>query len=409
MTLRSPLPGAIKLAVHGEAVQHARTDERPLVLHLTYALDFGGLETLLVDCVNRMPADKYRHAIVCLTRYTEFSERITQPGVELVALHKAPGHGFGTHLDFWKVLRRLRPAILHTYNLAALEYNLTAALAGVPVRIHAEHGRDAGDPAGVNKKHNFLRRRMVPFVDRFIPVSADLQRWLGEVVRIPAAQTELIANGVDTARFTRQPVGAGTSPWQAGDFVIGTVARIQDIKNHRGLVEAFVRLRELLPQQRDRLRLSIIGDGPLMPALRAQVAAAGLADVVWLAGARSDIPQLLHTFSLFCLPSLAEGTPVSLLEAMACGLPVVASRVGGIPEVVTEGEHGLLVAPADSEALAAALAHYAASPALARQHGDAARRRIEQRFSMTAMLSAYLKLYDHLYQQKVRRRAAAAG
>lgn len=383
-------------------------DKRPLVVHLTYALDFGGLETLLVDCVNRMPTDRYRHAIICLTRYTEFCERITQPGVELVALHKPPGHGFGTHLDFWKVLRRLRPAILHTYNLAALEYNLTAALAGVPVRIHAEHGRDAGDPAGINKKHNFLRRRMALFVDRFIPVSDDLQRWLAQVVGIPAAKTELIANGVDTARFTRQPAGLSDSPWQAGDFVIGTVARIQDIKNHRGLVEAFERLRARLPQHRAHLRLSIIGDGPLMPALRAQVAAAGLDDVVWLAGARTDIPQLLHTFSLFCLPSLAEGTPVSLLEAMACGLPVVASRVGGIPEVVTEGEHGYLVPPSDTEALATALARYVADPDLARRHGDAARRRIEQRFGMDAMLSAYLGLYDRLYQRKVGLRVAAA-
>ena len=388
-------------------------DTRPLVVHLTYALDFGGLETLLVDCVNRMPADRYRHAIVCLTKYTQFSERITQPGVELVALHKAPGHGFGTHLDFWRVLRRLRPAIVHTYNLAALEYNLTAALAGVPVRIHAEHGRDAGDPAGINMKHNFLRRRMAPFVDRFVPVSDDLDRWLTGVVGIAPAKTGLIANGVDTSRFTsrftRQPATPGDSPWQAGDFVIGTVARIQDIKNHRGLVAAFERVRALLPQHRGRLKLSIIGDGPLMPALRAQVAAAGLDDVVWLAGARADIPQLLHTFSLFCLPSLAEGTPVSLLEAMACGLAVVASSVGGIPEVVTEGEHGFLVAPADTAALAAALARYVADPDLARRHGEAARRRIEQRFGMDAMLSAYLGLYDHLYQQKVGARAAAAG
>ena len=383
--------------------------ERPLVVHLTYALDFGGLETLLVDCVNRMPAEKYRHAIVCLTRYTAFSEKITQPGVELVALHKAPGYGLGTHLAFWKLLRRLRPAIVHTYNLSALEFNLTAALAGVPIRIHAEHGRDAADPAGLNKKHNALRRCLAPLIDRFIPVSDDLQCWLGRVVGIPAAKTQLIANGVDTTRFTQLHAGASDSPWGAGDFVIGTVARIQDIKNHRGLVEAFEELRALLPQQRARLKLSIIGDGPLMPALRAQVAAAGLQQMVWLAGARSDIPQLLHSFSVFCLPSLAEGTPVSLLEAMACGLPVIASRVGGIPEVVNDGEHGALVAPNDKQALAAALARYATEPALLRQHGDAARARVEQRFSMTAMLSAYLGLYDRLYQQKVVRRASAIG
>ena len=376
--------------------------DRPLVVHLTYALDFGGLETLLVECVNRMPAHKYRHAIVCLTGYTDFVDKITQPGVEVVALHKAPGLGLATHAALWKLLRRLRPSLLHTYNLAAMEYAFTAACAGVPIRIHAEHGRDAGDPQGTNPKHNFLRRRLAPFIDRYVPVSDDLQRWLRQVVAIPEAKVTLIKNGVDTARFQAVAGGATASPWQPGDFVIGTVARVQDIKNHRGLVEAFIILRALLPQQLGRLRLSIVGDGPLLPALKAQVAAAGLDDVVWLPGTRSDIAQLMHSFSLFALPSFAEGTPVSLLEAMACGLPVVASRVGGIPEVIEDGEHGTLVAPADSAALAAAIARYVEAPALAARHGSTARARIEHHYSMTAMLAAYTGLYDALCLEKLR-------
>lgn len=379
----------------------APAPQRPLVVHLTYALDFGGLETLLVECVNRMPAHKYRHAIVCLTDYSDFANKVTQPGVEIIALHKPPGLGLGTHLAFWKLLRRLRPALLHSYNLAAMEYAFTAACAGVPIRIHAEHGRDASDPEGKNPKHNFLRRRLAPFIDRYVPVSDDLQGWLRTVVALPEHKVTLIKNGVDTARFQAGFGAATDSPWLPGDFVIGTVARVQDIKNHRGLVLAFERLRALLPQQRHRLRLSIVGDGPLLPALKAQVAAAGLDDVVWLPGARSDIADLMHSFSLFALPSLAEGTPVSLLEAMACGLPVVAARVGGIPEVIDDGEHGTLVAAADTEALAAALARYVETPALASRHGSAARARIEQRYSMTAMLAAYTSLYDALCQEKL--------
>jgi sugar transferase (PEP-CTERM/EpsH1 system associated) len=375
--------------------------QRPLVVHLTYALDFGGLEMLIVESINRMSASKYRHAVVCLTTYTDFARKITQPGVEVFALHKPPGYGVGTHFRLWKLLRRLRPAILHTYNLSAIEYALTASLAGVPIRVHAEHGRDASDPDGKNRKHNFLRRRMAPFVDRFVPVSEDLKRWLGDEVRIPAAKTLFIKNGVDTDRFNVQAGSSGLSPWGADDFVIGTVARIQDVKNHRGLVDAFIRLRHLLPQQHHRMKLSIIGDGPLLPALRAQVAAAGLDDAVWLPGARSDIAELMHTFSVFALPSLAEGTPVSLLEAMASGLPIVASRVGGIPEVVIQDEHGHLTPPADVDALAAALARYVDQPALARQHGVAARTRIEQQYSMTSMLSAYTDLYDGLCRRKL--------
>lgn len=373
--------------------------QRPLVVHLVYSLDVGGLETLLVDCINRMPPDRYRHAVVCLTRYSDFARRITQPGVELFALDKPPGLGLGTHLTFWKLMRRLRPAILHTYNLAAMEYNFTAACAGVPVRIHAEHGRDAADPHGLNPKHNFLRRRLAPFIDRYIPVSDDLQRWLGEVVRIPTAKNLLIKNGVDTERFQPRPAAATAAPWRDDDIVIGAVARVQDVKNHRSLVEAFALLRARLPAQRDRLRLSIVGDGPLYGRIKDQVAQAGLQDVVWLPGARADVADLLHGFDIFALPSLAEGTPVSLLEAMACALPVVASRVGGIPEVVTDGVDGSLVA-VEVEALAAALARYIQDPALAARHGAAARARVEEKYSMAAMLAAYTGLYDSLLARK---------
>jgi sugar transferase (PEP-CTERM/EpsH1 system associated) len=379
-------------------------EARPLVVHLVHSLSIGGLETLLVACINRMPPEHYRHAVVCLTGYTSFADTITRPDVELYVLGKPPGLGLGTHLSFWRLMRRLRPTVLHTYNLSALEYGFTAAMAGVPVRIHAEHGRDASDPHGLNPKHNFLRRRLAPFIDRFIPVSEDLDRWLGEVVRVPRAKTLFIKNGVDTDKFAPGGSAAPDSPWAAGDFVIGTVARVQDVKNHRALVDAFARLRTLLraqaPDLAPRVKLSIVGDGPLLPAVRAQVDALGLSNAVWLPGARSDIAALLHSFSVFALPSLAEGTPVSLLEAMSCGLPVVASRVGGIPEVVDDGAQGLLVPVGDVEALAQALARYAGDPELRAAHGRAARARAQERFSMRAMLAAYGALYDGLRQQK---------
>jgi sugar transferase (PEP-CTERM/EpsH1 system associated) len=373
--------------------------QRPLVVHLVYSLDVGGLETLLVDCINRLPPEKYRHAVVCLTRYSDFAQRITQPGVELFALNKPPGNGAQVHVDFWKLMRRLRPAILHTYNLAAMEFCFTAALAGVPVRIHAEHGRDASDPQGLNSKHNFLRRRLAPFIDRYIPVSDDLQRWLADVVRIPAAKNHLIKNGVDTERYAPRADAVGAAPWGPDDIVIGAVARVQDVKNHRSLVAAFALLRERLPALRARLRLSIVGDGPLLGAIREQVAQARLQDAVWLPGARADVAELLHGFDVFALPSLAEGTPVSLLEAMACGLPSVCSNVGGIPEVVNDDVHGLLV-PVEVEALAEALARYVQDPALMARHGAAARARIEEKYSMDAMLRAYMALYDGLLARK---------
>src|SRR5476649_2176988 len=154
----------------------------PLVVHLIYRLDFGGLENLLVERINRMPAASYRHAIVCLTDYTAFADKITRPDVTLYALHKRAGLALGTHAALWRLLRRLRPAVLHTYNLSAIEYAPAALLAGVPVRINGAHGREASDPDGLNPRHNMLRRMMLPFYDCCYGNSADLVEWNRKVI-----------------------------------------------------------------------------------------------------------------------------------------------------------------------------------------------------------------------------------
>lgn len=382
----------------------------PLVVHLIYKLDFGGLETLLVDSVNRMPAEKYRHAIVCLTDYTEFLKKISRPEVQIFALNKRPGLGLETHLSVWKLLRRLRPAILHTYNLSAIEYSLVARLAGVPVRVHAEHGRDATDPEGKNWKHNFLRRSLIPLVDCFIPVSADLKRWLSTTIRVPDKKNLLIQNGVDTHKFTpadTKDLSQLARHFPENCFVIGTVGRIQEVKNHGGLIDAFIQLRALVPQHKETLRLAIIGDGPLLPALRAKVADAGIADYVWLAGARDDIAQIMQTFSVFAMTSIAEGTPVVLLEAMATGLAIVASKVGGIPELVIDGKTGKLVdaypmQSFDAPAFALAISSYLLAPELCFEHAQAGRKRVENLYSIDAMLASYMGMYDALLTAKIR-------
>ena len=371
----------------------------PLVAHLIYRLDIGGLETLLVDTINRMAPGRYRHAVICLTDYTDFAQRITRPGVELFALHKPAGLALGTHADLFRLLRRLRPDILHTYNLGTIEYAATAWAAGVPVRVHAEHGRDARDPQGDNPKHNLLRRAMLPFIDRYVPVSHELRGWLERVVRIPSAKIQLIDNGVDTERFQAAGV-AGTETWQCEPdaFVIGTVGRLQDVKDQATLVEAFALLRRQLPDA--NLRLVLVGDGPLRAQLEAQTATLGLQDSVCFAGARSDVAPLMRSFSLFALSSIAEGTPVTLLEAMASSLPVVATAVGGIPDLVEQGVSGSLAPARDPQALAGAIAPYVLDRALAQRHGAAGRARIEQQYSMQAMLAAYVALYDELCQTK---------
>ncbi|MES2831348.1 MAG: TIGR03088 family PEP-CTERM/XrtA system glycosyltransferase [Pseudomonadota bacterium] len=386
------------------------TPELPLVMHLLYRLDFGGLETVLAECVNRMPADRYRHAIVCLADYTAFSEKITRPGVAIIALHKPPGLGLGAHWKLWKLVRELRPTILHTYNISAVEYAFTASMAGVPICVHAEHGRDLSDLHGKNRKHNLLRRWMTPYIDCFIPVSQDLKHWLRETVGIPTDKNLVINNGVDTSNFrprtdTATDAHVRTHAVEAAaqkEFIVGTVGRIQNIKNHKGLVSAFLRLLALLPAYREQLVLTIVGDGPLMAELRTQVEASGATDRIRLLGARSDIADLMSTFDVFVLPSFNEGTPITLLEAMASGLPVIASRVGGIPDVVQDHESGMLVSATDHEAIAAALAGYFNDRQLARSHGMAGREVIEKNYSINAMITNYMALYDALCLRKLR-------
>ncbi len=375
----------------------------PLIVHLIYRLDFGGLETLMVERINRMPGTHYRHAVVCLTDFNpEFAKKISKPGVDVLALHKAPGLSLGTHAALFKLLRRLRPTILHSYNLSAIEYAPAALLAGVPVRINGAHGRDAADPDGSNKKHNMLRRLMLPFYDCCYANSADMLAWSRRVIGVPEAKSRLLANGIDADKFhpRAQTPKDGVTGFAPNTIVIGSVGRVQDVKDHASLVDAFLLLREQLPQQRAALRLAIVGDGPLLPAIRAKVAAAGIADLVWLPGARTDVADILRNLDVFAMSSIAEGTPGSALEAMASGLPVVGTRVGGIPEVIEDGVTGFVVPPSNPQALADALARYVSAPELAAQHGVAGRERVQRLYNMAAMVGAYQSLYDSLCERK---------
>lgn len=380
----------------------------PLIAHVVYRLDVGGLENGLVNLINAIPAQRYRHAIICLTEYTDFRRRIRRDDVALYALGKRPGKDIGIHYEMWHLLRALRPAIVHTRNLATLDCHIAAAAAGVPCRVHGEHGRDVYDLDGRSRKYNLLRRVIRPLVHRYIPLSRELEQWLLESIHVPAARVTRIYNGVDSARFQpatdrREPLPVpGFAP--AHTVVIGAVGRMEPVKDPLNLVRAFIELLSRVPDGRERLRLAMVGDGPLRGDALALLEAAGVARLAWLPGTRDDLPQLLRGFDIFALPSLAEGISNTILEAMGAGLPVVATRVGGNAELVVEGETGILVARADPRALADALAGYVADPSRRQAHGGAGRARIEREFSMGAMVDRYIKVYDELAAQRIQRR-----
>jgi len=382
------------------------TASPPLIVHVVFRFGIGGLENGVVNLINRMPARRWRHAIVALTESSaEYAQRIDRPDVRCIALGKQDGHLVRDYPRLYRLFRQLGPAIVHTRNLAALEAVVPAWAAGVPVRIHGEHGWDMQDPAGRRPRYRHLRQLYRPFVSRYVALSRHLEDYLEEQVGIASDRISQIYNGVETDRFRPGREGRSAIPGcpfdGAGQWLVGSVGRMEAIKDPLNLARAFVRAQELEPAAAKNIRLVLVGDGALRDDVRQVLERAGLADRVWFAGERDDVPDIMRGLDCFVLPSLAEGVSNTILEAMATALPVIATRVGGNSELIESGMTGTLVAPASSDALARAMLGYYGDRGTARRHARAGYRVVEARFSLTRMVSDYVNVYE--------RALAAAG
>lgn len=375
-------------------------DNRPLILHVIHHLFMGGMENGLVNLINRLPAGQFRHAVLCIEDYSGFRNRIARADVDVYALHRSRIGVWKMRWEIYRLCRRLKPALVHTRNMSGLDALLPARLAGVPHCVHGEHGWDVDNLDGRKKKPLWLRRLHAPLVDRYITVSRDLQHFLQERVGIRADKISQIYNGVDTERFA--PAGRKPPAWLPAGFRdeqlirIGTVGRLQAVKDQASLLRAFAALLEREPGLRASVRLIVVGDGPLREDLRQLAARLGIAGLSFFAGAREDIPQVLLGLDLFVLPSLNEGISNTLLEAMASGLPVLASAVGGNVELVEQGRSGSLFAPGDIQGLSALLADYIHNQAWRQTQSAAARHDAVARYSLDAMMLNYRKLYQQL-------------
>ena len=378
----------------------------PLIVHVVYRFGVGGLENGLVNLVNRLPADSWRHAIVSLTEIDErFRTRVEREDVEFIAMHKGPGHAIPLYPELYRQFKKMAPSIVHSRNLAALEATVPAWVAGVPARVHGEHGRDAVDPDGTSGRRQFIRRVFKPFVSHYIALSPDLARYLTDRVGVPSQRIEQIFNGVDTARFhpqaSRGPI-AGCPFTDARLWLVGTVGRLEAVKDQGNLAAAFVEAVRRHPASRDRMRLVVVGEGELRTEVEAILAAAGMRDLAWLPGERHDIPEVLRGLDAFVLPSRAEGVSNTILEAMATGLPIVATNVGANAELIVDGVTGTIVEPSDSDALASAMLVYLADGERSSAHGSAGRTRVQQRFSLERMIERYHRLYTGLVDSEAR-------
>lgn len=368
------------------------------VVHLVYRFDTGGLENVVVQLINSLPHSEYRHTVVAITEAVPaFAQRITRPGVEVISLGKGPGQPFWLYPKVFKLLRRLQPDVLHTCNLAALEFTPVAVLAGVPLRVHAEHGWDMGELGPKSARYRTLRKLFKPFVHQFVAVSAPLHHYLQTDIGVPPERLHLIPNGVDTTLFC--PAQAGDAPPSGFPFtrgehwVISMVGRMVPIKNPLLLVEAFILLAASQAPGTQRMRLALVGDGELAQAAQQRLQAAGLQDRLWLPGVRADIAAILRATDCFVLPSLSEATSCTLQEAMACGLPIVATNVGGNADLLEHGRCGTLVPAEDAQALAAAILQHQAT-GQPNPQATAALASVRQRYGLAAIMLRYHTLFQ---------------
>lgn len=379
-------------------------DQLPLIAHVINRLGVGGLENGLINLINHVPDSRYRHAIICLTESSKYAERIRDKKVRIISLDKQPGHDWGVHRRFLRILRDLKPQIVHTRNLPAMEFQLMAAVAGIPGRIHGEHGRDIYDLDGRSAKYNLIRTAIRPFIKHYTAVSLNLAQWLVNTVGVKPNRVSQIYNGVDTDRYRpaqrgREPIGPEGFATK-GTFVIGTVGRMEPVKDQISLVRAFIHLASKSQQLRESLRLVLIGEGTLRQPALELLGAAGLAHNAWLPGERDDVPDLMKGLDLFVLPSLREGISNTILEAMATGLPVVATDVGGNPELIDRQITGSLVPHSSPLEMAEEIRRYVENPSMGFRQGKAGRGRVQTQFSMEAMVDGYLHVYDSTLKMK---------
>jgi sugar transferase (PEP-CTERM/EpsH1 system associated) len=377
-----------------------KNTKKPLIAHVLFRLGTGGLENGVVNLINTMPEEKYRHAVICMTDYTDFREKKKKSDVGIYCLNKKPGKDFAVYFRLWKVLREIKPDILHTRNLSALEAQLSGFLAGVKHRIHGEHGRDIDDVEGTNPRYVLLRQLFRPLIQRYMPMSKDLETWLIKQIKVPVKKITQIYNGVDLSRFKlsgNKPIDLLPPRFRSPELtLIGTVGRLDPVKDQITLVQAFIHLVKTCPEVKNKVRLVLIGAGVLMPKLLELVQEAGIDELVWFAGERNDVADLMQTLDLFVLPSINEGISNTILEAMATALPVIATDVGGNPELVINNQTGLLVPKQNPIAMAEAFKHYLDNPDLLVCHGKSGRARCESTFSLKRMIADYMNVYDNL-------------
>ncbi|MGH7173681.1 MAG: glycosyltransferase [Gemmataceae bacterium] len=355
----------------------AATERRLRIVHVTPGLDMGGLEKLLVEFARHADRRRFALRFVSLGRRGILADDIEACGWPVAAMEQPDGLHPSLVLRLARRFRHWQADVIHTHDDRAHLYGTFAGrLARVPQILHSRHGRSPH----LSRRQKLLVNAASRLIDHFVCVSEDIAR-LAIQHGVRADRVRSIRNGIDVRRF------AYRGPQPNGPSVL--VARLSPEKD----IDTLLRAVALVVRHDAAFRLEIAGDGPCMPSLRQTSSALGLDERVRFLGSVRDVPALLARAGLFVLSSLTEGISLTLLEAMASGLPIVATRVGGNPEVVADGETGILVPPQNPPALAEALLRLRRQPDARVCLGAAGRRRVETQFDIRRMVAEYETLY----------------
>ncbi len=372
---------------------------RPVtVLHLIDTLRFGGAERLLVQLVANLPRDGYRLVVGTVTDRGPLADEVERAGVPV---HHMGGRSRRDARVLPRLVRLMRDEgvdVLHTHLFVDGFWGRLAAIAaGVPIRVATQHNSYEG--GNLPPRWQIWADRMLwRHTDRFVAVSEGAERFLLQNIGVPKEKVLLVPNAIAplpqpsptvVKELKREWALTGNGP------VLGTVARLTQQKGIGYLLEAVSHLRHRYP----RIRCVVLGEGELRGELEGRAEEMEISGNVVFPGVRKDVENVLATFDLFVLPSLYEGMPVALLEAMSTGLPVVATRLASVLEVIDDGVDGILAPPGDAQALSDAIASALGSPEAMRRMGRNAREKIRNEYSVERWVASYDDLYRRLISE----------
>lgn len=370
------------------------TDRQPTLCHVLHTMHVGGAEMLAAEYARRS-CQEFRVLFACLDDLGELGARLRDEGFVVEVIGRRPGFDLGCARRLAKLFAKHDVDVVHAHQYGPFFYSSLSRLFrhGTPI-LFQEHGRDYPDYP--RPKRKWANRVLLRPRDRVVAVGQCVRQALVENEGLDANRVEVVYNGVDLRRYelaknerasVREELGLASD-----QTLIIQVARLNRLKDHGTALRAMARLVERQP----RAKLVLVGDGEERPAIERLIDSLQLVPFVTLMGSRNDVPRLLQGADIFLLSSITEGIPLTLIEAMATGLPILATAVGGNPEVVVDGATGFLVPAGNDAEMADRLERLVRSPDRAREWGIAGSHRSAERFGDTQMHAAYRSIYREM-------------